>query len=292
MAPARLTRGGRLLQPGPDGRDALRVEAEPVHPAHVAGVLHLDAAVHDHRQPAVLRDLRALGVDHPELAPEGARADRHGFPGDPWQRVRRAEDVHDVHRHGHVEQARGGLLAQELRLARVARDHLVAVPLEVVADEVARPQLVARQAHDRDRLGGVQHALDRQHVLVPAEVDIGHAVVTLFPVVAATCAKPCSRSQSRSATDSVPTESRTVPGPTPAARSSSSLSWRWVVLAGWMIRLFASPTFARWDQSDTPRMRSWPPARPPAQSNENTAPAPSGRYFSTRCWYLLPRRPA
>ena len=31
----------------------------------------------------------------------------------------------------------------------------------------------------------------------------------------------------------------------PAARSSSSPSWRCVVLAGWMIRLFASPTLAR-----------------------------------------------
>ena len=109
--------------------------------------------------------------------------------------------------------------------------------------------------------------------------------------VAATCAKPCSRSQIRSSTDSVPTDSRTVPGPTPAARSSSSLSWRCVVLAGWMIRLFASPTFARWDQSVTPRMRSCPPARPPAQSNENTAPAPRGRYFSTSGRYLLAGRP-
>ena len=73
---------------------------------------------------------------------------------------------------------------------------------------------------------------------------------------AATRAKPCSRSQIRSSIDSVPTESRIVPGPTPAARNSSSLSWRCVVLAGWMIRLFESPTFARCDQSVTPRMKS------------------------------------
>ena len=33
----------------------------------------------------------------------------------------------------------------------------------------------------------------------------------------------------------MPTDSRTVPGPTPAARSSSSLSWRCVVLPGWMM---------------------------------------------------------
>ena len=92
-------------------------------------------------------------------------------------------------------------------------------------------------------------------------------------------------------TDSVPTDSRTVPGTIPAARSSSSFSWRCVVLAGWMIRLFASPTFARWDQSVTPPMRLCPPTRPPAQSNENTAPAPRGRYFSTSGRYLLAGRP-
>ena len=104
-------------------------------------------------------------------------------------------------------------------------------------------------------------------------------------------ANACSRSQTRSSTDSVPTESRTVPGPTPPAASSSSLSWRCVVLAGWMIRLLASPTLARCDQRVTPRIRSWPPSRPPAQSNENTAPAPFGRYFSTSAAYVLPGRP-
>src|SRR6267378_8102677 len=91
----------RSLEPGADGRDALGVEAEPVHPAHVARVLNLEAAVHDHRHAAVFGDLRAVGVDHAELAPEGAGVYRHGVPRDRWQRIRRAEDVHDVHRHGY-----------------------------------------------------------------------------------------------------------------------------------------------------------------------------------------------
>src|SRR5262249_10589790 len=155
--------------------------------------------------------------------------------------------VHDVHRHGYVQQARVARLSEDLGLAGVHRDHAVAVPLEVVAHEVAGPQFVGRQAHGRDGPGVVEHALDRERVLVPPEID--HADATFFPDVAATCANPCYRSQIRSSTDSVPTDSRTVPGPTPAARSSSSPSWRCVVLAGWMIRLFASPTFARWDQS-------------------------------------------
>jgi len=41
-----------LLETGADGRDALGVEAEPVHPADVARVLDLEAAVHDHRHAA------------------------------------------------------------------------------------------------------------------------------------------------------------------------------------------------------------------------------------------------
>src|ERR1700728_2040764 len=284
----------RLLEAGADRGDAVGVEAEPVHPPDVAGVLELDAAVHDHRQAALLRDPRALGADHAELAPQGAGADRHCLPGDAGDRARRPEDVHHVDMLGNVEQARVAPFAENLGLARVHRDHPVAVPLEVVADEVACAQLIARQAHDRDRLRGVQHPLDRHHVLVAPEVElrvhIGHDVTAFFPAVAATRLKPCSRSQIRSSTDSAATATRTLPAPTPAARSSSSLSWRWVVLAGWMIRLLASPTLARWDQSDTPRIRSCPPARPPAQSNENTAPALSGRYFSTSGRYLLDGR--
>src|SRR5690606_26196207 len=131
---------------------------------------------------------------------------------------------------------------------------------------------------DRDRLRAVNHALNRERILVTSQVD--HAVA-LPGIAAATLAKPCSRSQIRSSTDSMPTDSRIVPGPTRAAFNSSPLSWRCDVLPGWMIRLLASPTFARCDQSVIPRMNAWPPSRPPAQSNENTDPAPRGRYFST-----------
>src|SRR5215472_17686643 len=134
-----LAASGQLLEPGADGRDALGVEAEPVHPAGVARVLNLETAIHDHRHAAVLGDLRAFLVDHAELAPEGAGVDRHGLPGDPRQRVRRAEDVHDVHRHGYVEQARVARLSEDLRLAGIHRNHAVAMPLEVVANEVAVP---------------------------------------------------------------------------------------------------------------------------------------------------------
>src|SRR5215471_20479619 len=68
-----------LLEPGADRRDALGVEAKPVHPAHVPRVLDLEAAVHDHCHATVLGDLRALLVDHTELAPERVGLDRHGL---------------------------------------------------------------------------------------------------------------------------------------------------------------------------------------------------------------------
>src|SRR5262249_2428748 len=56
-----------LLEPGADRGDALGVEAEPVHPPRVPRVLDLEAAVHDHRQAALLGDPRALFVDHAVL---------------------------------------------------------------------------------------------------------------------------------------------------------------------------------------------------------------------------------
>src|SRR4051812_38899332 len=257
-----------LLQARADRRDAVGVEAEPVHAPDVPRVLDLQAAVHDHGQARVLGDPGALLVDDAELAPHRRRARRDRLAGDAGQGGRGAEYVDDVDRHRHVGQARVRRLAEDLRLARVDRDDPVTVALEVVADEVARPQLVGGQPDDRDRRRRVQDALDRGRVLVRLEVHQA-ALLTLV--------KPCSRSQIRSSALSVPTDSRTVPARTPEAASSASLSWRWVVLAGWMIRLFASPTLARCDQRVTPRIRSCPPSRPPSQSKENTAPAPRGR---------------
>src|SRR5688572_32674888 len=125
---------------------------------------------------------------------------------------------------------------------------------QVEADEVAGAQLVGRQADDGDGLCMVERALDRERVLIPGEIEYRvacrtHDVATPLAVTAAARANPCSRSQIRSSTCSMPTDSLMVPGPTPAAFSSASLNCRCVVLAGWMIRLFTSPTLARCDQT-------------------------------------------
>ncbi len=58
-----------------------------------------------------------------------------------------------------------------------------------------------------------------------------------------------SRSSMRSAGSSRPIDSRTTSGPAPAAVFCASVSWRWVVEAGWMISERVSPILARCENS-------------------------------------------
>ena len=84
-----------------------------------------------------------------------------------------------------------------------------------------------------------------------------------------------SRSHTMSSASSMPTERRTRSAGTPAATSASSDSWRWVVLAGWMISVRASPMLARWLHSSTDSTRRRAASRPPCTPNDSTAPGPS-----------------
>ena len=98
----------------------------------------------------------AFFVDHRKLTPEVRGADRHRLPGDPGQRLRRAEDVDDVHGNRHVSQAVEALLPEDLRLARVDRNDAVPVPPEVEPHEIARAQLdssTARRSRWSSRCG-------------------------------------------------------------------------------------------------------------------------------------------
>ena len=70
-------------------------------------------------------------------------------------------------------------------------------------------------------------------------------------VSAPQAASACSRSAMMSAASSMPIERRTTSGPAPAALRCSSVSWRCVVEAGWMMRLRTSPMLARWENSLT-----------------------------------------
>src|SRR5262245_1525209 len=202
------------------------IQSEPVHASGVARVLDFETAIHDDREAALLRDPRAFGADYGELAPQRLRADGDSVLRDPGHGVRGAKYIDDVHRLRHVAKARVALLAEDLFFARVHGYHAVAVPLHVEADEVARAQRVVRKTDDRDGLRVQQHALNRARVLVAREIEfVAHRVFSKW-LVSLARANPCSRSQIRSSTSSIPTESRIVPGPTPAAASSCSSSCR------------------------------------------------------------------
>ena len=47
-----------------------------VHPPGVAGVLDLEAQIHDDRQAAILRDARTFLGDHRELTPQALGAEK------------------------------------------------------------------------------------------------------------------------------------------------------------------------------------------------------------------------
>ena len=59
---------------------------------------------------------------------------------------------------------------------------------------------------------------------------------------------------------------------TPVAACSSALSCWWVVLAGWMIRLFASPTLASRLKSLTLSISRRPASAPPLMPNVTMPP--------------------
>ena len=65
-----------------------------------------------------------------------------------------------------------------------------------------------------------------------------------------------------------PTLRRMKSGVTPADVISSAVSWLWVVLAGWMARLLASPTLARWLKSWRWSMKDRPASTPPFEAKD------------------------
>ena len=83
-------------------------------------------------------------------------------------------------------------------------------------------------------------ALNGTDLVVVAGEDQCHGLVGVVNQ-----ARACSKSALMSSMCSSPTETRTMVGVTPADACSSSLSCWWVVDAGWITRVLASPTLAR-----------------------------------------------
>ncbi len=70
----------------------------------------------------------------------------------------------------------------------------------------------------------------------------------------------------------------------PAAASASASMRECVVVAGWITRVLASPTLARWDISSVPSIKAWPALRPPLTPKLTMEPAPFGKYFLASAW--------
>src|SRR5439155_14259083 len=87
------TTPAQLLKSSTHRRDALRVEAQPVHPPDVSRMFDLHAAIHDDRQTARLGNTGGFLVDHAELAPDGPGVDGNCLLGNGGERLRRTEDI-------------------------------------------------------------------------------------------------------------------------------------------------------------------------------------------------------
>ena len=79
---------------------------------------------------------------------------------------------------------------------------------------------------------------------------------------------------------SAPTEILTVWGVMCTEASSSSVSWEWVVLAGWMMRDFSSATLASRLKIFSDSVSFWVCSLVPFTSKVKMHPAPLGKYFS------------
>ena len=70
----------------------------------------------------------------------------------------------------------------------------------------------------------------------------------------------------------------------PTAASCSGPSWTWVVEAGWITSVLASPTLARCEASRQPSMNRAPAARPPLTPKLTIEPAPLGSRRAASAW--------
>src|SRR5271169_2473956 len=125
--------------------------------------------------------------------------------------------------------------------------------------------------HDDDRRSGLERPpARRREGDLAVDVEL-HPQLPFWEVLSAWI-----RSSTMSGAASRPTERRTRSSPTPEAASSSALIWEWVVLAGWITKVLASPTLARWEARRRASMNFRPASRPPLTPKVIIEPAPLG----------------
>src|SRR5262249_39240836 len=129
-------------------------------------------------------------------------------------------------------------------VAGAERQKLLAEDRDLPGWSVALGQLVGEQCRHPEAAQQFAH----RRALAAAGQQV---VVTLAQHQEVALARACFRSAMMSSTVSIPIDRRSTSGPAPAASRCSSVSWRCVVEAGWMIRLLASPMLARCENRST-----------------------------------------
>src|SRR5580700_835464 len=233
---------GRPLRLPTFARDHARVHACGGEPACDARVFHFHTAVDDDVEAGIVCQPDGFLIDDAVLEPDRFGTDLDGLHGDRHHFFCLSKYVHDVGRPV-LCGARGQRLvarrALNIGVCWIDRPYFEPVRGQISKDEVAGPHRVGASADHEDYPAPVEQGpeicVSRQdHFAAPAAVARAAAL------------RPPSRSQIKSSTSSSPTDSRTMSGVTPALSISSSDNCACVVEAGWITRLFASPTLARW----------------------------------------------
>src|SRR5579859_4489140 len=169
-----------------------------------------------------------------------------------------------VERLAGAEQVRPPLLQVRGTGEGVADQHgVVAGRVEPAPGAVGHRHL--GQGHARLQLHRLRQCEEPR--LVVERQGLAHAAA-----LARSFSKAWAKSALMSSMCSMPTDTRMRSGVTPAERCSSAVSCWWVVELGWITRVLASPTLARWLASFTLSMKPRPAASPPRMPKLSTAP--------------------
>src|SRR5271156_4153868 len=140
-------------------------------------------------------------------------------------------------------------------------------PARFEGETLARRKISLEAGRDHGGAGRAHRALSSSTGL--AECPLAPSIASL-------------RSASRSRRSSIPTDKRTSSGVTPVSLCSSTVSWEWVVDAGWITSDLASPMLASKENSLSELISFLPASKPPLMPKVTSELWPSGMYFFAR----------